>query len=441
VYGGDGDGFVYRRDSTHAAANPNSECASCHQPEAWFTTPFAALEPPDASSPAVRRGVSCDVCHKIAAIDEDRTHFPGLWPGVVELTRPDPAAGSQVQYGVLGDVAYSYPGVMRASYQPQLRAAVCAACHQDKNDPDDDGDFEEADGVVSEPTYGEWLASPYADPGSPLHATCVDCHMPPTAREQACTMTTLPTPRPEGQVRSHRFEGTTESVLESALTLALDAREDGDLVRVTAEVTNAGAGHHVPTGVTIRNVLLWIEASRTRDGAALEEVGGQRLDDLAGVGDPALGYLAGRPGKLFAFVNHDATGDGPVFYTEATGVAWDTRLAALASDVTDYAFRTPEGGGELRIVARLVYRRSWRALVDAKAWTTDGHGEPLADLEPPHYGTLMAEKEAFVSLPWQPPSATADAGCACRSPGAPGGGGAAIVPCALGLVRRGRRRR
>ena len=45
-------------------------------------------------------------------------------------------------YGVLGDVSFQVPGLMRASYNPQLVAETCAACHQYNNDHDEDGDFE-----------------------------------------------------------------------------------------------------------------------------------------------------------------------------------------------------------------------------------------------------------------------------------------------------------
>ncbi len=44
IYDGSGTpggmgGFVYTRDSIHAGTHPNSECASCHQPEPWIHTP------------------------------------------------------------------------------------------------------------------------------------------------------------------------------------------------------------------------------------------------------------------------------------------------------------------------------------------------------------------------------------------------------------------
>lgn len=386
-------GFVYVRDSAHAGANPASECRSCHQPEPWALEPYTALEPLDTLSVESQHGVSCVICHQIASIDESKTNFPGLWPGVVQFQKPP--ANEPVMYGLLGDVDYQFVGQMRASYQPQLGAAACAACHQDKNDPDGDGDFEEDDGVVSEPTYQEWLESSYADPSSADYATCADCHMGPTNAPSACVV--LPgIARPPGQVRQHHFRGTTPAFLENAVSLDLEAGLDqGDLV-ASVTITNDKTGHHVPTGVTIRNAILVVEAVGP-SGEPLPHLGDQQVHDLGGVGDPAQGYFAGLPGKLYAKVNHDENGDGPTFFTDATGITFDTRIPAHASDVTEYRFAAPSAG-VATVRARLVYRRSWRALVDAKGWTMDGHGEALEDLAAPHFGHLMASAEHAIDF-------------------------------------------
>lgn len=406
-------GFVYRRDSMFAEVNPASECAACHQPQHWIEHPFAAMAAPTAGTPGVLHGVSCDVCHKIARIDESKINAPGIYPGVVTFTRPTGPA--QVQYGVLGDVDYAIPDLMRASYQPQLVAEVCGACHQDKNDPDQDGDFDEPNGVVSEPTYLEWAASPYGDPSSPHYASCVDCHMAPSASERVCNLLDLG--RDPATIRSHRIEGTTAAYLENAADLALEAgRVDEDLA-VTVAVTNSRTGHHLPTGVTIRNVLLVVDAWRGEDGAPLVSTGTQTIHQLGGVGDPADGYFAGLPGKLFAFVNHDPAGNAPTFFTDAVGVLFDSRIPALATDTTHYRFALPPDGGTVRVRARLIYRRSFRALVDAKGWTMDGHGRPLADIAPPDYGHLMevaARTVLAVSCEGRPAGAPCDDGNACN---------------------------
>lgn len=393
--GGSG-GFVYTRDSRFADSNPESECASCHQPEPWIRDPFRALEDLGSLSQEALHGISCEVCHKMSHIDASRPNFPGIYPGVVSMTLPDGPPYEQVQYGVFGDASFHFPGMMRPSYQPQLVAEVCAACHQDKNDPDEDGDFEEANGVISEPTYVEWLESPYGDPLSSHYATCVDCHMPSYGATKACVFEDAPTRDPE-TIRGHRIEGTTAVFLDRAVDLdLLYTVADGE---VTAEVqiTNSGTGHHVPTGVTVRNVILLVEAWTEENGQPLLYTGEQTIHGLGGIGDPALGYYGSLPGKLFAKVNHDSSGASPTFFTDATGIVFDTRIPALATDTTHYAFALPETDGAVHLRARLLYRRAWRALVDAKGWTEDGHGNPLKDIGS-DYGHVMAEQE-YVFVP------------------------------------------
>lgn len=454
-------GFVYTRDSVHAPDNPASECRSCHQPEPWINDLGSALEPIDALSSESLHGISCVVCHQTAAIDETKPSFPGMWPGVVSFRRPFSAA--PVMFGALGDVDFTSPGVMRASYQPQLPSAVCAACHQDSNDPDQDGDFEEPDGVISEPTYLEWLASPYADPESPSYATCAGCHMPVVDNPSACVV--LPEiDRPLGDIREHTFRGTSPDFLEQAVTLSLETSATPGELTAVVTIDNDKTGHHVPTGVTIRNAILVVEATLAADGSPLTFTGEQRVHELGGVGDPAEGYFAGLPGKLYAKLNHDQNGEGPTFFTDATGITFDTRIPALEQDVTSYTFAVPEGG-EVEVRARLVYRRSWRALVDAKGWTSDGHDQPLADLEPPYFGHLMGAAEA--SLVVDPPSDggggggggsegggggeggeaggpdSPSGGCDCRAQGSstPSGGALLGLGLALWLGARARQRR
>lgn len=423
---GGAGGFVYTRDSALAATHPASECASCHQPEPWIAAPFTAMVPIAAAGD--QHGVSCEVCHRIAHVDEARVSFPGIYPGVVRLARG--AGDEPVQFGVLGDVGYASAS-MRPAYQPQLTAAVCAACHQDTNDHDLDGDFEDDGSVISEPTYLEWLASSYADPASPDHATCVDCHMPAVSAPSACSVATPEVPRGAGRLRSHRIEGTTAAYLEAALSVRLAARVDGDDLVVDVEVDNDRTGHHVPTGVTTRNIILLVTARH--DGEALAATGDQVVDELGGVGDPADGYYAGLPGKLYAKVPVDAAGAGPVFFTEAAALGRDERIPAHAVDRTSYRFARPVDGGDVEVEAKVIYRRAFRALVDAKGWVTDGHGRPLPELAAPDHGHVMARAAATLDVE---PLPVEDAGCGCRTGGGGGGAATALAVVALAWVRR-----
>ncbi|MCP4047560.1 MAG: hypothetical protein GY732_16415, partial [Gammaproteobacteria bacterium] len=387
--GGNG-GFVYTRDSVYAGSNPDSECAACHQPELWVAAGFSGrMEGPlDGIYPstATSHGISCDMCHKIADVDEQKISFPGVFPDAVTINLPD--SGYQVQYGFLPDVDFNLAGTMEPSYQPQLAAEVCGACHQDNNDINEDHTFA---GITSEPTYTEWDESPYSDPASIHYKTCIDCHMPPSGETEICLLFP-PLIRDPATVRSHAIEGTTATYLENAVELSMQTQLTGTELQVDVTIDNNLTGHHVPTGVTIRNMILLVEAWEEGQDpltSPLVHTGAETIHDLGGIGDPAQGYYAGLPGKFYAKVNHDATGQGPTFFTDATGILFDNRIPALGTDTTNYTFNVPVDTDTIHVRARLIYRRAFRFLVDAKSWTQDGHGNPLDDIIGPDYGHLM----------------------------------------------------
>lgn len=388
-------GFVYTRDSVFADSNPNTECASCHQPERWIQEPFSRMEgPTDAGYPSIEtiHGISCETCHKIADVDVDKVNYPGIFPGAVEFTRPEGPAYEQVMYGGLGDTDFTISSMMRSSYNPQIVAETCAACHQDAADPEENHSF---NGVISEPTYLEWAASPYADLNSSTYASCVDCHMPAAPDPQVCSLMDLG--RPLGSTRNHDIRGTTPEFLENAAELVAQTRVVGGRLEVDVDVINQYTGHHLPTGVTVRNMILLVEAYNPATGEPLPYEGDQIVHDLGGVGDPAQGYYAGMAGKFFAKVNHNAQGNGPTFFTDAAGITFDNRIPALETDSSSYAFALP-GNGQYEVRTRLIYRRAFRFLVDAKQWTEDGHGNPLADVAPPHFGHLMESTSETVTV-------------------------------------------
>jgi hypothetical protein len=397
IYAGNGSpggmgGFVYLRDSVWADSNPASECSSCHQPESWIPEPFTALEGPDDPgypSEHAMHGISCDVCHKVADVDVSKINHPGIYPEAVTFTKP---YDEQVQYGILGDATYHNP-MMGPSYQPQLVAEVCGTCHQDKNDPHEDESF---DGIISEPTYIEWVESPYGNPNSESYATCLDCHMLPNDSINACEVLYPPLDREPGTLRSHMILGSTATFLDNSAELLVGAEIANGELHVEVDVFNNGVGHHLPTGVTVRNCILLVEAF-DNEGNNLAFTGEQIVHDLGGVGNPEEGYYAGLPGKLFAKCNHGEDGTGPTFYTDATGIIFDTRIPAMSIDSSEYSFAIPSSGGDVTVQARLIYRRAFRAFVDAKQWTTDGHGEPLEDIQAPHFGHLMELEEIIVA--------------------------------------------
>jgi hypothetical protein len=233
--------------------------------------------------------------------------------------------------------------------------------------------------------------------------------------------------RPDGDVRSHNILGTTPEFLENALTMTMETELVGDALEVEIAIENDRTGHRVPTGVTIRNMILLVEAWEVEDGIPLEYTGTEVIHDLGGcvpesppdecVADPDDGYYGGLPGRLYAKLNQDALLNAPTFFTDAVSIVFDNRIPALETDATEYSFRVPPHSGQVHVRARVIYRRSWRALVDAKQWEYDGHGEPLEDIAPPHFGHLMASAEATLG---EPPMPMPDAGV--PDAGGPDGG-------------------
>ncbi|MCI0650873.1 MAG: hypothetical protein L0Z55_03195 [Planctomycetes bacterium] len=407
VYNGTGTaggmgGFVYTVDSVHALEDPISECAACHQPERWISEGPVALGDFELPTADMLDSVSCDVCHKIANVDVDVIANPGPGAPLTTITRPNGPIELQVQYGVLGDASYIDPFNMRPSYQPQLVAEVCGVCHEEHSDPDEDGDYYDAEAVAVQTTYSSWAASPYGDPESASYQTCADCHMAPPSDEarELCNAQAIPLIRPGSQIHDHDIRGSTPEFLDNAVTLELSAAVAGNFLEVAVDITNDQAGHSVPTGIPLRHLVLVVEATTGADPIALTQVLGPEVDEnVAVAGDPDLGYYGGMPGKVYGHILEDAGGNYPVFYTEGAALAFDTAIAPLATDSTLYTFALPAGGGAVDVRARLIYRRAYRQWIDDKEWTVDGLGFPLEDLVAPHYGHLMEEATTVVDAP------------------------------------------
>ncbi|NJL29027.1 MAG: hypothetical protein HC897_14635, partial [Thermoanaerobaculia bacterium] len=158
--------------------------------------------------------------------------------------------------------------------------------------------------------------------------------------------------------------------------------QDGRLV-VEAAVTNAGAGHAFPTGISIRNAILLVQA--TWLGTPLSQLAGPQVpwwadDEVAG---KQPGDWAGYPGLGFAKVL-EGTVSGqttrPVLFIDATTVSSDTTLPAGTTAEARIELTLPPGarpGDLLEVEVQLLYRRAWRALAVTKGWTETPAGGPI----------------------------------------------------------------
>ncbi len=361
---GGGNGYVFLDDRD---PGETGFCATCHTPLVDAQDPGNVFLD-EVTLPGGLDGVNCLACHQMAEVNDNTDALHHL--GNTEYRFPDDPSTPLWVWGPLDDVSFS---VMRSSYQPGFsESKFCASCHQ-YNNPDT--------GAPGQTTYDEWLASPFSVPG-PDFMACQDCHMP--AAEQPGPISSLGGQpiRPAEQRRSHAFIGATPDTLADAVTLDLDARVDGGALVVEARVANVGAGHAFPTGVSIRNAVLVIEARV--DGQPLPRIDGPTVPFYgSAAGSNAPDDVAGRPGRGFARVlegriNGAGPVVAPVLFIDAEAVQSDTRILAGEEDISTYRFAldgvlVPEA----EVTARLLYRRAWRDLAVTKNWTETPSGDPV----------------------------------------------------------------
>lgn len=370
---GGGAGYVFK--NTHDPGETGF-CATCHAAMQDIGDPGAqgiALDAVD--QPYGQQGVTCVTCHQMDSVDEgniNALHHRGK--ATYRFPVPEPGAETlQYVWGPMNDVSIEY---MKASHSTlHTSSRICASCHQYHNPTTD---------APGQNTYVEWQGSLYAQPG-PAFQSCQDCHMPTIAGTgQNCEFGGPD--RVSAERHAHTWIGSTPDTLAANLDLATSAEfTSAGTVRVTAAVDNFGAGHSFPTGISIRNAILWIRASL--NGEPLAQIGGPTIpwwasDDVPG---EQPGDLAGAPGKGFAKVLEGRiNGAGPVvrpvLFIDAENVYSDTLIPSGAIDTTEVEFALPPGffgAGSVEVTATLLYRRGWRALAVTKGWTVDAHGDPI----------------------------------------------------------------
>ena len=221
------------------------------------------------------------------------------------------------------------------------------------------GSGEVAGGVVVYNSYGEWLDSPYSDPET--GQTCQDCHMPVTDYDYFV----FPEEgglRPRHPIHNHLMPGAKdEELLQNSVTMTATARLQGGGVVVDVSITNDKTGHHVPTGVPLRHMILTVRATDV-DGNPLPHHDGPVLPDWTG-------DYAGQPGRYYAKILRDEwTGEMPTgAYWRDISLVEDTRLATFETDVSRYSFSVPDGG-PVTVEVRLVFRRAFQQLMEWKGW-------------------------------------------------------------------------
>ncbi|MCB2190655.1 MAG: hypothetical protein KQI62_03770 [Deltaproteobacteria bacterium] len=382
-----GKGMAYK------LAEPNSQgnCAQCHAPGA-ASDPKRSRDLNDIlrSPRTAWDGISCDYCHKTRKVLPATNAPSGYAPALV---RQYPYQGRSILvFGPYSDVV-TQP--MAASYAPVFgQGEFCATCHGHFQPLPTGKKWNHSKVYTSEEwtgfgltgnnvlpiqtTYQEWKQwQDSLGPKDPNKGKrCQFCHMSWQKRllpydnyvvQGMAQRMFGATYRSPNDIHPHTFEGGTKIQLQNALGLEVLGKIEGDILKVTVRVSNTNGGHWVPTGETMRNILLLVDAKSLED-KPLKLIKGPQLPDWAGQGDPAQGNYAGLPGYAFARVLADDAGHLNVPFWKATRVASDTRVRPKSTVTLKFEYQLTDAADEPSAEARLIYRPVVRSMANIKGW-------------------------------------------------------------------------
>lgn len=286
----------FRREHGVEASN---WCAGCHSPlrlaRGQLNIKVADVDQPN---------VDCVTCHSIRQVhrSHDNLNFD------LGVRRPA-GYGVGATWRVSDRLLLMQPGAHRDRWNDALTSSpeFCAACHRQTLPRFLTGAEHP---LTLQDTFGEWERSRFNSDDPAQRRTCQDCHMP----ERGSPLSLL-----GGGGRSHIFAGASVDIarlggaraalqehrrlLAKTASLSLGVEGcDSQGVSLLVKVTNYGAGHNLPTGVTdLREVWLEITA-RDDSGRAVYQSGAV---DAEGFLDPqaarfgvTLGDKEGRPVRL-----------------------------------------------------------------------------------------------------------------------------------------------
>jgi Cytochrome c554 and c-prime len=356
VHGNRDRGPGYKRDWTD-----EGNCASCHAPMATVKRqqPVSLTDIQGVEE----SGVACDICHKMKDVPVALSS-----PSLTDVHFLRPPISGKLNFGPFDDSTFP-DEIPDFSYSPLFKdSRICAPCHDGKTW-----------GVPIYETYSEWKAGPYSKAG----IQCQDCHMRSSGEYERFADADK-----GGKVRSPARIGIHQNLgpdrvafLRKAVRMESQSAIDNGLLSVRVRVMNVGAGHDLPTGQPMRNILLLVSAEDD-DGAPLTLVSGERVPAWGGVGPEANNY-AGQPGKGFAKVletlneyqkptiivgEKENAAEFPAPAWRRSKILSDNRIPPRGDDVSTYLFVVPEHSQHIHVKAQLIYRKAFKPLADVKGW-------------------------------------------------------------------------
>ena len=198
-------------------------CLGCHAPVAVDTGDLALVRK------VSWEGVTCDFCHSIRNVTMNGANPRAIVEFSLVKTGP-------LKESVSTGHATEYSAVHTSS-------VVCAPCHEYRN----------AGGFPVLTTYTEWKNSRYAKEGR----ECQSCHM----LRVAGAVVDPKVKRSTAGLNLHQMPGSHSlEQLTSTVRAQMTAVREGDQLKVTVAVENHNAGHYVPTGSPLRQIVLEVRA-------------------------------------------------------------------------------------------------------------------------------------------------------------------------------------
>ena len=379
----------YRLDNPQSDGN----CTACHAPSVAGSIPLSQDLNDVLRSPRTEwDGISCDYCHKVRKVIKDKSK-PSGHTAVLER-QSSPRGNSILEFGPYDDVVVP---PMAASYNPIFdKGQFCSICHSHSKKLADGKtwdagsvyseaewkgfDLDGSDYLPIQTTYQEWeqwqsqLPADDANKGK----KCQDCHM--SWRKEMLPYDNYVvdgqarqmwgTYRSPTRIHPHQFDGGTETQLKTALSLELEGKTEDKTLTVNVYITNTNGGHWVPTGETMRSVMLLLKVTDS-NGKPLELKKGSRLPDWAGLGAVENGNYAGQPGAAFARVLGDDKGNLQVPFWQATRVVSDTRIRPKKTVNLKFEYTLEDPEDEPTAEARLIYRPVIKPWAKVKNWLAD----------------------------------------------------------------------
>lgn len=336
----------------------SESCVKCHTPVGYITGyPKKTSDDMSKVSVLAARGIQCDYCHSATGATKMRNNGLMISPGHGE---DDPG----IKRGPYKD---SEPDFHEAAYSEfHTRAGICGTCHNVSH---------VAFGTKLETTYDEWKNSPYNSPDPARTVACQDCHMlqrpgiPATGetRRPANPGTAVDGGPERDQVFTHFFVGANSGLpkafndddkanmaverLRHSARLSLDTSriKEG---KCSITVTNTGAGHKLPTGLTdVRQMWLIIKITDEK-GRVLLDMGS--LDESGYVPVNAIIY-----NTMFG----DGRGNPVMNIAQAREILKDKRIPPRKS-MTETIDVKVSGAKKLKISVKLAYRSAPQKVLD-----------------------------------------------------------------------------